>query len=78
MGRIIYTPTSFLDILPDHYKHKPISIYNPRKAPILNTYRLTVPRIRNLIEIFQFIVLLVSADLPSPTLSKIVGLLTKT
>lgn len=58
MGRIVYTPTSFIDILPDHYKHKAISIYNPRKAPLLNTYRLSVPRIRNIVEIFQFIILL--------------------
>lgn len=58
-GRIIYSPTSFLDILPDHYKHKPISIYDPRKASLLNTYRLAVPRIRNAIEICQFVGLLV-------------------
>lgn len=58
MGRIVYTPTSFMDILPDHYKHKPISIYNPRKAPLLNTYRLMVPRIRNMIEVAHFVILL--------------------
>ncbi|KAM0162244.1 hypothetical protein ACHAPG_001942 [Botrytis cinerea] len=32
-GRVIYTPTAFMDILPDHYKNKPISLYNPREAP---------------------------------------------
>lgn len=58
-GRIVYTPTSFIDILPDHYKHKPISLYDPRKAPLLNQYRLIVPRTRNIIEICQFAVLLV-------------------
>jgi hypothetical protein len=58
-GRVIYTPTSFIDILPDHYKHKPVSLYNPRKAPILNQYRLIVPRTRNYIEIGHFIILLV-------------------
>jgi hypothetical protein len=57
-GRVIYTPTSFIDILPDHYKHKPVSLYNPRKAPILNQYRLIVPRTRNFIEIVHFIILL--------------------
>ena len=46
-GRIVYTPTAFLDILPDHYKHKPISLYDPRQAPLLNQYRLIVPRTRN-------------------------------
>jgi hypothetical protein len=58
-GRIIYTPSSFIDILPDHYKSKPISLYDPRKAPLLNQYRLIVPRTRNFLEIGQFIVLLV-------------------
>ncbi|KAL8829674.1 MAG: hypothetical protein Q9191_001883 [Dirinaria sp. TL-2023a] len=58
-GRLIYTPYSFLDILPDHYKHKPISLYNPGKAPLLNQYRLIVPRISNILDTGQFVVLLV-------------------
>ncbi|KAF2869069.1 hypothetical protein BDV95DRAFT_499296 [Massariosphaeria phaeospora] len=57
-GRIVYTPTTFMDILPDHYKHKPISLYDPRKAPLLNQYRLMVPRTRNMIEVIQFVILL--------------------
>jgi len=57
-GRVVYSPTAFFDIIPDHYKHKPISIYDPRRAPILNQYRLAVPRVRNLIEVWQFIILL--------------------
>jgi len=57
-GRVVYSPTAFFDLLPDHYKHKPISIYDPRRAPLLNQYRLAVPRIRNLIEVAQFVVLL--------------------
>lgn len=57
-GRIVYTPTSFLDILPDHYKHKPISLYDPRQAPLLNQYRLIVPRTRNILEVTQFLILL--------------------
>ena len=58
-GRLIYTPYSFIDILPDHYKHKPISLYIPGKAPLLNQYRLIVPRISNILDIGQFVVLLV-------------------
>lgn len=58
-GRVVYTPTSFIDILPDHYKQKPISLYNPRKAPLFNQYRLIVPRTRNILEVCQFIILLV-------------------
>lgn len=57
-GRIVYTPTTFIDIIPDHYKHKPISLYDPRKAPLLNQYRLMVPRTRNMIEVVQFMILL--------------------
>ncbi|TVY30481.1 hypothetical protein LHYA1_G000520 [Lachnellula hyalina] len=58
-GRVIYTPTSFIDILPDHYKHKPVSLYNPRGAPLFNQYRLIVPRTRKFIEVGEFILLLV-------------------
>jgi hypothetical protein len=58
-GRIIYTPTSFIDILPDHYKNRGISLYDPRRAPYLNQYRLIVPRTRNILEVGQFVVLLV-------------------
>jgi len=57
-GQVVYTPTTFIDILPDHYKRKPISLYNPRSAPLLNQYRLCVPRTRNILEICHFIVLL--------------------
>ena len=58
-GRVVYTPSSFMDILPDRYKQKPISLYNPRKAPLLNQYRLIVPRTRNYLEVCQFVILLV-------------------
>src|SRR5450755_2858694 len=37
-GLIIYTPTSFIDIIPDHYKHKAISLYSPKKEKLLNQY----------------------------------------
>ncbi|KAF2429535.1 hypothetical protein EJ08DRAFT_698251 [Tothia fuscella] len=57
-GRIVYTPTSFIDLIPDHYKHKSITLYDPRKASILNQYRMIVPRTRNYIEIFHFVILL--------------------
>ncbi|KAF5484421.1 Calcium channel YVC1 [Colletotrichum siamense] len=58
-GRVVYTPLSFVDILPDHFEYRPISLYDPRKAPILNHYRLIVPRARNLIELGQFLLLMV-------------------
>ncbi|KAK4187967.1 putative calcium channel [Podospora australis] len=57
-GRVIYTPSSFMDLIPDRYKQRPISLYNPREAPLLNQYRLLVPRTRNYLEIMQFFILL--------------------
>lgn len=57
-GQVTYTPLSFIDILPDHHKHQPISIYNAKQARLLNHYRLIVPRIRAVIEFFQFMLLL--------------------
>lgn len=59
LGRVVYTPSSFIDIIPDHYKHKPITLYNPKKAPRLNQYRLMVPRTRNALDICQFLTLLI-------------------
>ncbi|OTA64616.1 nonselective cation channel [Hypoxylon sp. EC38] len=53
IGQVIYTPSTF-----DRYKQKPISLYEPREAPLLNQYRLIVPRTRNALEIIQFIILL--------------------
>ncbi|KAK3363067.1 hypothetical protein B0T25DRAFT_29048 [Lasiosphaeria hispida] len=58
IGQIIYTPSSFLDLIPDRYKQRPITLYDPREAPLLNQYRLVVPRNRNILEIIQFVVLL--------------------
>ncbi|KAJ4415569.1 hypothetical protein N0V85_002673 [Neurospora sp. IMI 360204] len=57
-GRVIYSPSSFLDLIPDRYKQQPISLYDPRQAPLLNQYRLVVPRTRNILEIIQFVILL--------------------
>lgn len=57
-GIVVYTPLSFVDILPDHYKHHPVTLYEPRSAPFLNHYRLIVPRSRNRIKLFHFTTLL--------------------
>ncbi len=57
-GKLVYTANSFIDIIPDRWKHRPISLYDPRSAPPLNQYRLAVPRTRNVLEICQFIILL--------------------
>jgi hypothetical protein len=57
-GRIVYTPNSFIDIIPDHYKRKAVTLYDPRKAPLLNQYRLIVPRTRGILETGHFVILL--------------------
>ncbi|KAL2412550.1 hypothetical protein ABEF91_000753 [Exophiala dermatitidis] len=57
-GKLVYTPSSFIEVIPDRWKKRPISLYDPRRAPLLNQYRLVVPRTRNIIEVFQFVVLL--------------------
>ena len=58
IGRIMYTPTTFMDIIPDTYKRRSITLYNPEKHSLLNQYRLNVPRTRNVLEVSQFVLLL--------------------
>ncbi|KAK3293809.1 uncharacterized protein B0H64DRAFT_173288 [Chaetomium fimeti] len=58
-GVVVYTPLSFVDFLPDHYKYHPVSLYEPRRAAILNHHRLIVPQLRNVIELMHFGVLLI-------------------
>lgn len=41
-GRIVYSASSFLDILPDRWKLQQISLYRIQNAPILDHYRLRV------------------------------------
>lgn len=72
-GRIIYTPTTFIDILPDHYKNRGISLYDPRRAPILNQYRLIVPRWHDVVELSQFIILLILYTLMMTSHASIIG-----
>jgi hypothetical protein len=47
-----------IDILPDYYKHTPVSLYDPRKARVLNQYRLIFPQTRYILEVCQFCLLL--------------------
>ncbi|UPL02007.1 hypothetical protein LCI18_012941 [Fusarium solani-melongenae] len=56
-GWIVYTPLSFVDLLPNHFEYQPVSLYDPQKAPLLNHRRLIVPRSRYVIEFVQYIVL---------------------
>ncbi|SCZ90890.1 BZ3500_MvSof-1268-A1-R1_Chr1-3g02353 [Microbotryum saponariae] len=59
-GRVTYSSSSFIDILPDRWKVQKISLYNLDKAPVLDHYRLRVPKYRSLIDFSAFVVLFVS------------------
>lgn len=59
-GKVVYSSSSFLDILPDKWKTQEIGLYNIAKAPILDHYRLRVPKYRAMIDLFNFCVLFVS------------------
>ncbi|WVR08864.1 hypothetical protein IAU60_005923 [Kwoniella sp. DSM 27419] len=56
-GRIIYSAMNAHALIADNYKKKPIHIYNPHKAPLLDHYRLKVPRVRAMLEYVNFLVL---------------------
>ncbi|OCH85496.1 hypothetical protein OBBRIDRAFT_739817 [Obba rivulosa] len=58
-GRIVYTAESSRSILSDTYKRSPIHFYNPRKAPLLDHYRLKVPAIRSVLEYSNFVILFI-------------------
>ena len=46
-------------LISQNYKRKPIQLYNPHKAPLLDHYRLKVPKIRSVIEYMNFLILFV-------------------
>ncbi|GAA5976792.1 hypothetical protein JCM11641_000873 [Rhodosporidiobolus odoratus] len=59
-GRVTYSSSSFIDILPDKWKNKEIALYDVHKAPLLDHYRLRVPKYRSIIEFASFLVLFAS------------------
>ncbi|ODN80904.1 hypothetical protein L202_03030 [Cryptococcus amylolentus CBS 6039] len=58
-GKIIYSALNAHALIADNYKKKPIQMYNPHKAPVLDHYRLKVPRYRSMLEYFNFLVLFI-------------------
>ncbi|WWC90990.1 uncharacterized protein L201_005929 [Kwoniella dendrophila CBS 6074] len=56
-GKIIYSALNAHALIADNYKKKPIQMYNPHKAPLLDHYRLKVPRVRSMLEYINFLVL---------------------
>ncbi|KZT73077.1 hypothetical protein DAEQUDRAFT_684684 [Daedalea quercina L-15889] len=57
-GRVIFTMASTHSVLADNYKPRAIEIYDYRKAPFLDHYRLRVPRYGAILEFLNFALLL--------------------
>ncbi|KAG8904105.1 hypothetical protein FRB99_002224 [Tulasnella sp. 403] len=58
-GKIVYQAESDHSFLSDTYKRKSIHFYDPRKAPLLDHYRLKVPAVRSVLEYIEFLVLFI-------------------
>lgn len=58
-GKIVYTSVNEHALIQDNYKKRPIQLYNPHKAPLLDHYRLKVPKIRAILEYANFLILFV-------------------
>ena len=57
-GSITISNPSQNAILNDDYKKKPLNFYDPKTAPLLDHYRLRVPKIRSALEFGNFILVL--------------------
>ncbi|KAJ9475391.1 putative Calcium channel YVC1 (putative) [Pseudozyma hubeiensis] len=59
-GKVVLSPMQASHaILNDSYKKRPLNIYDPTKAPLLNHLRLRVPSIRSKLEFVTFVVILI-------------------
>ncbi|KAM5537199.1 hypothetical protein V8D89_009132 [Ganoderma adspersum] len=57
-GRMVFSMTSKRSVLADNYKPRSIEVYDVRKAPFLDHYRLRVPRYGAILEFINFALLL--------------------
>ncbi|TFY62593.1 hypothetical protein EVJ58_g3769 [Rhodofomes roseus] len=57
-GRVIFSMASTHSVLADNYKPRAIEMYDYRKAPFLDHYRLRVPRYGAILEFLNFALLL--------------------
>ncbi|KDQ56997.1 hypothetical protein JAAARDRAFT_35597 [Jaapia argillacea MUCL 33604] len=57
-GRVVFSMTGHRSVLADNYKPRGIEIYDPRKAPFLDHYRLRVPKYNAILEFLNFAVLM--------------------
>lgn len=60
LGRIVYSSSSLRYLIKDQYKKRPIMKYDWKNAPLLDHYRLRVPRIRAALEWLHFAILFAS------------------
>ncbi|CAO1631686.1 unnamed protein product [Parajaminaea phylloscopi] len=60
MGQVVLgnSSTTGHAIIDDSYKKRPVTIYNPARAPFLDHRRLRVPRIRSFLEAANFLAIL--------------------
>ncbi|PCH42243.1 hypothetical protein WOLCODRAFT_137784 [Wolfiporia cocos MD-104 SS10] len=57
-GRVVFSMSSTHSVLADNYKPRAIEMYDYRKAPFLDHYRLRVPRYGAILEFLNFALLL--------------------
>ena len=58
-GRIVFSSTGSRSVLADNYKPRAIEIYDVSKAPLLNHYRLRVPKYGAILDFLSSVTLLV-------------------
>ncbi|KAF8440310.1 hypothetical protein L210DRAFT_3760506 [Boletus edulis BED1] len=56
-GRIVFTVAANRSLVADNYKQRAIEMYDVRKAPFLDHYRLRVPRYSNILHSFSIAML---------------------
>lgn len=57
-GRVVFSMASTHSVLADNYKPRAIEMYDYRKAPFLDHYRLRVPKYGAILEFLNFALLL--------------------
>ncbi|KAI5119644.1 hypothetical protein M0805_009005 [Coniferiporia weirii] len=60
LGRIVLSTVSNRSLLADNYKPRAVEIYDSRKAPFLNHYRLRVPKYGAILEFLNFMILMLT------------------
>ncbi|SRR5258708_14573542 len=59
MGHVIFSSPSTHALVKDDWKSREIAIYDPGNAPLLDHYRLRVPRYRAILEFLDFALLFI-------------------